>query len=353
MWEKVRRQRNKRTLKRLIILSALFLGIGSLTYWLLNRAPEQSYSSFGEDRLFAFEDTARIHKIFLARREGDPVTLKRKDGYWVYNDQYRARPNAMANLLDAVARIQMKYQPAEAAVEHMVRSLATRGIKVELYDRSGQLVKAYYVGGASADERGAYVIMEGSDQPYVAHLAGWEGNLRYRFNLQGEDWRDKAVFRAAPSRIAAVSVEYPKQRNKSFRLKREDGHYRVEPYYELTPAIERPRREGGAEAFLLGFEELGAEAFENDNPRRDSITELTPFSIIRLEKTDGEQKTVKLYPIYPRDAAGNIVQRPRVAGPAIERYFAESSTGDFYLVQHRVFEKVLWAYDFFFEEYNH
>ncbi|MCB9291126.1 MAG: hypothetical protein H6560_27725 [Lewinellaceae bacterium] len=49
----------------------------------------------------------------------------------------------------------------------MVESLATEGMKVELYDKDGGLLKAYYVGGSTSDERGTYMIMEGAEQPYV------------------------------------------------------------------------------------------------------------------------------------------------------------------------------------------
>ena len=64
----------------------------------------------------------------------------------------------------------------------MVKSLASEGIKVELYDRKGEKIKAYYVGGATPDERGTYMIMENAEEPYVAHIPSWEGNLRFRFN---------------------------------------------------------------------------------------------------------------------------------------------------------------------------
>ncbi len=333
-----------------LILLVLFLILGGLSLWYLLGEPDGKASQAGADRAFAVPDTAAIHRIFLADREGERVLLERADGYWRYNGQWKARPTAMRNLLDAIARVQMLYVPPRAMVENMVRTLATRGIKVELYDRNDELLKAYYIGGATADELGTFMILEGMEQPYVVSIPGWDGNIFYRYNLKGEDWRDRAVFAEDPNRIVEVTVEYPKQRSRSFRLQKQGRNFQVEPLFSTTPPIRRPYRQGSAERFLVGFENLTAEAFENQNPRRDSIRQLVPFSIITVRKDDGEERWVRLHPIFPPGATIDIKTGMPVRGGIVERYFADCSSGDFMLVQDRVFRPVLWAYEFFFEE---
>ncbi len=331
-------------MKRTIVLLAVFALLGGAAWMALSEDPEATVSSLpGEDRKFAVEDVDQIHKIFIADRNRNQTILVRDGKQWIYNEKYKANPNVIENLLDAIKRIQMSHKPADAAVDRMVKNLATEGIKVEIYDRNDQLLKSYYVGGSTPSERGTYVIMEGAEQPYVASIPGWEGNLRFRYNKMGEDWRDKTIFKAEVGKIDAVSIVYPKQRDKSFKLQRNNQGYEVTPYYDITPKYGRPANRGSIERFLLGFEWIAAEAFENDNPKRDSVLQTVPFCIINLQHVDGTEQSAKLFPIYAYYGDGNNL--------VVERYFAEVENGqDFMLVQNRLFEKVLWAYEFFFEE---
>ncbi len=334
-------------MKRTIILLLAFLSLGGITTWYLRTQQDDKTTLAGADRRFAVENADDIYKIFIADRKGVTTMLERQENEWRYNGKYKARPNAMDNLLDAITRVQVKYKPPQAAVKNMVIDLATNGLKVELYHKNGNLLKAYYVGGSTPDERGTYMIMDGAEQPYVAYIPGWEGNLRFRYNLVGEDWRDKTIFNFDQDDIQSVSVEYPKQKNKSFRLERIGSEFDVKPFYDVTPVINRPLNPGKVEAYLEGFKSLGAEAFENQNPRRDSILQLVPFSIISLTDKAGNEIVVKLYPIFPKVNPG-ATQLP--GADAVERYFLDWNSEDFMLIQHRVFSKILWGYEFFFEK---
>lgn len=336
-------------MKRTIILLSVFAILGSVTAWYLLQTGDDKTTLAGADRRFAVKEREQIRKIFLADRTGERVTLERKGDHWIYNDQYRARPSAVNNLLEAITQVEIKFKPPVAAVETMIKSLATEGIKVEVYGAGDELLRSYYVGGATPDETGTFMLMAEAEQPYVTYLPGWSGNLRFRYNLRGNEWRDRTVFSAEPESIQSVVVEYPKQRNKSFRLEKRDGGYQVEPYYDITPRINRPLRPGSVEAFLEGFESIGAEAFQNTIEERDSIANLIPFSIIRLTRADGEETEVRLHPIVKK---GNIDPKTgqEVGSGVIERYYADVvSSGDFMLVQHRVFQEILWAYDFFYQ----
>lgn len=324
-------------MKRTTLFLIIFLLLGSATVWYLMSKPDDKTTLAGADRRFKVENTDDIYKIFIADRKGIETTLERKNGEWIYNNQYKARPNAVDNVLDAVRRMEIQYKPPLAAVPNMIKSLAAEGIKVELYNKTNQKLKSYYIGGATADERGTYAIMDGAEQPYVVSIPGWEGNIRFRFNLKGDDWRDKTIFAENAEDIQSVSVEYPKNKNKSFKLERVGNTFQITPFYDITPIIHRPYKEGSVERYLEGFSNLGAEAFESDNPNREKTLQLLPFSIITVKEKSGAEKTVRLYPIFT--APNNS-----------ERYFADVSNGDFMLVQHLVFAKILWGYDFFFEE---
>ncbi|MCB0557731.1 MAG: DUF4340 domain-containing protein [Lewinellaceae bacterium] len=341
-------------MNRTLVLLIAFLLLGGGVFWYLSQGKDEKTTLAGADRDFAVKDIGQVYKIFIADRRGERTTLERKDGYWLYNGQYKARPSVMQPLLEAIARVQIKYQPPQAAMEKMVEALATEGIKVELYDKEGNLLKAYYVGGSTSDERGTYMIMEGAEQPYVAHLPFWEGNLSVRFRRYGDEWRDKTLFSEEVDNIQSVSIEYPKQRNQSFILENTPDGYEIRPFYDITPEIRRPFKEGSAEAFLINFERVGAEAFRNNYEGRDSISRLVPFSIITLVNKQGDTTQVKLHPIVKE----NIISQDAKSGEyvlyssEIERYFADLNGKDFLLAQHLVLEKLFWGYSSFFQDKN-
>ena len=144
------------------ILLAVVVVLGGITWWYLRQGDAKS-TLLGADRQFAVKNTDEIYKIFIVDRQENKTTLERKDGYWLYNGRWRTRPTAIKNLLEAVRNVEMMYKPPRSAVTNMVKSLAAEGIKVELYDRNNKLIKAYYVGGATANETGTYMIMDGAE----------------------------------------------------------------------------------------------------------------------------------------------------------------------------------------------
>lgn len=336
-------------MKKNNLLIALFilLGVAVTTYFLGFK--DNKTTLLAKERQFAVKDTASISKIFLADRFGVQTTLTRsKAGYRIINGGSKVRPTAMRNLLNVIASVEVKFKPAKAAEPAIIKSLSTEGIKVELYDQKGKIIKVYYVGGSTPDERGTYMMIDGVNAPYVTYLPTWDGNLRFRYNLQGDDWRDRSVFAHEVEDIAAVSIEYPRQKNKSFKLTAESGAYSVSPFYEITPRIDIPAQRAKCEAFLVGFKSLVAEGFENRNPERDSITQLVPFAIVELKDKAGQSTVVKMYPIFYGSATDPKTGAVSPA-PDVERYYALVNDKEFMLIQNRVFSKIFWAYDFFFK----
>lgn len=336
-------------MKRSQILLLLFVLLGSVTgYFLYNQKQQPDYSTLTADRNFAPDNIEDIHRIFIAHRDGYIADLKKRGSQWMINEDQVVRKNAIDNVLDAVERIKVKYKPPTNAVPNMVQNLATEGIKVELYDAKDKLLKTYYIGGSTADERGTFAIMEGSEQPYVTHIPGWEGNLRFRFNFKGDDWRDKTLFRYRIQDVQELSIQYPKQRNLSFKMTRKGNEFEVLPFNDASPRKPIPPNQSRVDAFLAGFNEIIAEAFENDNPIQDSILQLLPFSIINIKDQQGNEREVKLFPIVLDGVSIDPKSGLRIMQKEIERYFVEVDNKDFMLAQNRLIKEILWAYDYFF-----
>jgi hypothetical protein len=241
-------------------------------------------------------------------------------------------------------QVKVSYIAPKAADPVMIKSIATDGITVEVWNKEGKRIKRYYIGGVTNDERGTYGIMDGAEQPYVLHIPSFIGSLRGRFMIGDDKWRDKNIFGEKLAEIQSVSIEYPLQKSQSFTLgKKENGDFVVNPFYETTSPIDRPIKKGLAEAYLIQFESKVAEAFESRNPSRDSVVQQSPFAIIRMKKTDGTEKKARFFPVG--------IERNNSNGTRyVERYFVDiDDNKDFMLIQDRVFGTIFRGLDFFFE----
>ena len=332
-------------MKKNYLLLLIFLLLGGGTAWyLLSKDDKKESTTLGWDRKFAVENIEGVHKVFIAKRSGETTTLTRNGDHWLVDEKHKASPNAVANVLEVLSDVTLKHVPPQAALVNIVKELAARGIKVEVYDKKGEKLRAFYIGGVTADARGTYFIMENSEQPMAVEIPQMEGQLRTRFDFTGAYWRDRAIIDYQPEEIVAVSIEYPKQRNKSFKLKRHENGFQVEPFYENVRPIKRIVQNGLVEGFLVGFEKLMAESFDQEYAFKDSVKATIPFSIVTIKETSGNEKKATFYPYYKLDAQTGVRYTD-----VVERYFTDVNEQDWLLTQHLVFKDIFWSYESFFE----
>lgn len=331
-------------MKRTLLLAALFTLLGIAAWYVLTQKNQKTSVDVSWDMDFGVPETSKIHKIFIADRKGQTATLVKEKNQWRYNGQFSARPTAIQSLLETIAQVRVQYAPTEAAKPSLIKSIASEGIKVEIYDEDGKQIKCYYVGDITTDERGTYMIMDKSENPYVVQVPGFIGQLRVRYMLGDDNWRDRAVFSEKPEEIESVVVEYPQQKSQSFKImKTKPLTYEVTPFYSTTPILKGPQRKGVPEAYLLQFESLISEGFENKNQVRDSVRALVPFVIITVKNKEGVETKARFWPV-------EVDQDPVTGQTFIVRYFTDLNDGAlFMLTQHQVFGPVFRGYSFFFD----
>lgn len=332
-----------------LILLVILLFLGGAAWWIFSRQSSNNLES-GGDWEFAIQDTAKIYKVFMADREGRTITLTRQNAaQWTINGKHLVRQDAIKNVLVAFHNFQVAFRLPRQMVKTVVEDIATTGLKCEAYDKNGKLLKCFYMGGLSQEESATFAIQCDANEPYAINLkTGFIGAIRARFFMDSTDWRDRTIFLERLENIESASIEYPMQKDKSFKINVNGGNYQVEPFYSMQLKSPTPPNKGLVEAFLMGFSKQVAEGFENKNPQRDSITANIPFAIIAVKTKNGETKTVKLHPIVTVNRSGEQLKDGQ-AQIMVERYFANCSNGDFMMVQHQLFEKLLWAYQGFFQ----
>lgn len=320
----------------------LFFGLGAYYYTSKNQTKT---SITEEDWKIAVKNKDDIHRIFIANREGESVDLKRTKDGWIYNDKWKARPDAMHNVLSTISNVGLRERPGPAAIKHIVNDIAARGVKVEVYGKNDKALKKYYVGGMTSDEKGTYMIMDGSDNPYIMHIPYLDANLRSRFFLGDKNWRDKTVFSFEAKDVKSLSFDYPQKKSDSFIINKKGENWDVQPLYKGTRKKTTPVDQDAVEEYFSNYASLGAEAIENHYSKRDSVTAITPFIIVKLEKTNGEKKHVNIHPLdYTFPEPGLTKQ--------YEKYLVDfnNKDEDLFLIQHLVFKKIFWGYSYFFEK---
>lgn len=343
---------------RIIALVALFCGLGTFAFWKMNNPGivKDTYSS-NAHTMFALEDVNQIERVFLTDRSGNQALIERvKDMNWTYTNkvtrkQYRANPSAVYMLLETLRKIRAREPVNKSAMDNAVKSLAAQSTKVEIYDKNKNQMRVYYVGAMANGGTGNLVIMEDSEQPYIAYIPNFQGTIDTRFITTEVDWRDKAIFRNNVEQLEFVQVEYqaPSQTGQSFKISKNSGKFTVEP---LDSSVEKFAQEqvnqDNAATYFEDFDVVAAEKILYDKTLRDSIITSMPFAVITYKANyHNEPQVFRLYSLYNPNADrgdGQVGHRQK-----IQRYIVDINEDNFFLAQHLVVRSMLWGYNFFFQ----
>ena len=217
--------------KNKLLIAILLILVAIAVYFFATNKSGTLEDVEGAKSDFAIEDTLSITKIFIADAKGKTVTLSRSKDVWMVDGKYVARPDNVRLLLKTFNRIAVKAPVPKAAFNNIVKSIATDGIKVEIYQGENTPGKVYYVGGATLDHQGTYMLLETegvkSKVPFITHIPGFIGYLTTRFFTQPEQWRDAVVFRYLPEEIKTITVNYYETPEESFIIHHNSDGYSV------------------------------------------------------------------------------------------------------------------------------
>jgi len=221
-----------------------------------------------------------------------------------------ARREGVELLLNTMTRIVVKAPVARSSYNTVIRRLATTSIKTEIYQivprvnifnliklfPHEKLTKVYYVGSSTPDNQGSFMLMEGSDTPFVVYMPGLRGYVSARYSAFTSDWRDHTIFAVKPSQLKSVEIEFPTDPVESFRLdKFSDSDVKITQLE--TDQVYARFDTARVVDFINAFRNIRFEsAFERtDRSHFDSIVSQTPLSIIRITDNSGKERKVTTY----------------------------------------------------------
>tara|TARA_B110000238_G_C16142569_1_gene447200 strand:+ start:6139 stop:7074 length:936 start_codon:yes stop_codon:yes gene_type:complete len=294
----------------IIILSLLYLFYNS------NKIKEQD---------FKIEDITIIESIYLSDMKGNQITLLKHKGFWMINNLYKVRKDAIKTLLETIQSIEVQQPVSENAFNNVVRNLATSGVKVEIY--SNKLLKTYYVGHTTQNHLGTYMIIKDANNPFIVHIPGFNGFLSPRYGIVGagvniNDWRDNTIFILDPDKIIEIQLNNITNEDLSFHLFPKDNIvYNKEKEQFKTNTIK-------VLDYLNNFQNLNCESYKNEVLINKSL-------LYTLEiKTSNKKDILKVYKFDKRNKNSNN------SAPNVERYYAKLNNGELMLIQKYVFNNV-------------
>jgi hypothetical protein len=337
-------------MKKITILTLSFLIlIGA--YLVISKDNSSTISS--PESAFAVQDTSKVTQIFLTDKENHSVLLKRDEqGRWIINNKYPANQDVMNMFLETLTDLKVQAPVSEARQESVFSSMAARSVKIEIYQNTYKLqltenlkfwkeeakTKVYYVGGSTPNNRGSYMLMEGAKKPYITHILGLNGYVSTLYTALVDKWRSHTIFNTKFQNIASVSVDFPSNKEESFKIINKEGEYEI-------MALQNKQIVQGYDTlkmynFVTAFADLRFESFKNTLSIKDSIINSIPFHIITLTDDEGEIFQVKTF------KANNLKNKLDVTGDPytydVDRMYAlVNEDKDFVLIQYFVFDRII------------
>lgn len=331
-------------MKRTILLLAVLAA--AIGFWWFSESSEKTkMETLSAERTFKVDNVKDIHRMVIQNANGDFDIRKTKEG-WLVNDTVELWSPQLRQLYLAFGSLEVNYAPSKALLSTMQKSFKDHPIVARAYDKKGNELIGFILGGVTPDEKGTYAKRLDADNPFVIHIPGLQGNIRKRFSYKMKDLENRFFFEEEWDDINEVTVEYPRGFRTPFSLQKNGRSYEVQKLKSEGKADPLKIKKGRAEAYLMHFERLGFEAFENQHKQKDSITALVPFATITMKKDDGETKWMKLYPF--NDNVENIDLSDTYLGQGkFFRYLAHTHKDDLILIQDGTIGKTLEQYETF------
>lgn len=295
---------------------------------------------------FAIEDTASIDKIFLSDKDGNKLLVERNtSGTWTVNKSFEARPDAIKILLETIKQIRVKAPVGRASFNNVVKKLAVKSTKVEIYQK-GNLAKTYYVGGATEDLLGTYMMIENSSAPFILHIPGFDGYLYPRYYAMPEMWRSTALYRYKAHEIGSVKFQDLKNEKLSWELQQNQGKITLFDYSgNSIPQFDTLK----AREFLTQFYNVNCEGYVKDiePERKDSILNSPPKSIFTVKTTTGTAKELKCFTKKLLRETYDI--NGKLMDIDVDRFYGimNNNKKDLILLQNFVFDNLMVSVDYF------
>lgn len=289
-------------MKKLIVLFLIVAALLAVVYVVMQQDFDAAAPLSTSD--FALEDTAAVGKVVITNANGNMVQVARgNESVWMVNDKFRAREDAINVILKTLHLLEIKHPVGAKSREDIIRMMAGRHHYVQVYNRDGDFIKAYYIGIMTPDYRGTYMVLEQpgkgrTEIPYVMTMKSFYGHLTSRFFTDEKDWRDRTLLRYADlNRIDRVEVVNNLHPDRSFAVDYHGGSDFSMTELETGNNIAQFDT-SRVKDYLLLYKKVSCETYDLafEQHQIDSILALPPSFEIKVEaKEPASDKHLRLF----------------------------------------------------------
>ena len=314
-----------------IIIIGLLVGATAVLVWLQKKNTLESVATD-----FTIENINVIEQIYFADRYGNEVQLNKLDEQWLVNGNYNIRNGALETLFSTLEKMKIKYPVSKSMHNSVIKTLASEGVKVELYTQNKQPYKTFYIGGETADMLGTFMMIEGAKNAYVIHIPGFNGFLTPRFNIEGrkissELWRSRKIFE--DSKIDSIRLHYHESQSRNFTLDAVNCniHYGNNQKQQIDSK--------SCTNYLKQLQQVNCEGFANDLNKKDSLLAGPALHTLTVYYNNGTEERLDTYHKKPKrkeyqDTEGKSLKYD------VDRLYAFDGK-DMLLIQYYTFNPIL------------
>ena len=290
--------------KTLLYIVLLLVLAGSVYYFIFG----YNTSVYAKNEAgFTIKDTSAVGRFFIAGPNGHTILAERTDSGWIINKKYKALRGEVRTVLGTLAQQQALYPAPKNMYNGVIHAMAGNGIKVEVYDRKGEKMRVFYVGGEAPGYKGTYMLMDGAKEPYVVNEQGFNGYLTPNYSYELIDWRDRTVFDMKPEQIKSIAVTYPQHPVNSFVLNQDNGKLTVTG--DKAVMSSNAFNERRARVYVKYFQNVNCEGFATNEYKVDSVLSVMPkYVTFVLTGNNGQAQRLDVYhmPLNRRSKNRNV-----------------------------------------------
>jgi len=294
-------------------------------YTLIQLSGKSSISQYNQ---FHIDNIKSINKIILSDRNGNMITLKKKNkplNSWTVNNKFNVRNDAIETLLSTANTIRIKKPVAKNAEKKVIDFIITSGVKITFFNNDTK-IQSYTIGSNTSNHLGNFMLLENTSQPFEVHIPTHYGFLSPRYGIQNNSldinsWRSHNVFNYSANSI--YKIQYiSKNNNNSYTLFTDSLkllNYKNEPIKFDTIKVFN---------LLNSFSSLNCETYKNNI---DDFINMKPDECLTVNSD-----TLKVFNIL-----NDSIQNNDELNFNVNRKYAILNNKDLMLIQDYVFNKVL------------
>ncbi|MBI3517763.1 MAG: hypothetical protein HY062_00200 [Bacteroidetes bacterium] len=334
--------------KSTIILLTILIALAGFSIYIY-KSKNKTSTIDKEASDFGYKDTAVIDKIFLADKDGKQVLLERKKEGWILDGKFKVRPDMIETLLYTIRSVEVKSPVSKNGRTSVIKILASKSTKVEIYSK-GKKVKQYYVGHATQDNTGTYMLLtnieddENYPEPFITHIPGFDGFLSTRYLTDEIDWRDRLLINFRPPQIKQIKLDLHEIPDSSFIV----DLFSMQRFGLKTKKGNLPFDESRLKQYIAYFQNVNCESvLDKKHHLVDSLSKsAVPFATLTITDRNNNSTFYDFFHKQPVASKNEQYGVDYKYDP--DNLFIRYNNGkDYAVAQFYVFGKILQTYDYF------